>query len=854
MGTLATACVSGQTVLVAWADFRQGVSRIFYSRSTDGAASWATPASGQPLLATSAAANLQQFDPQLVCGPNGVIGCALYEFGPKPSALLIDVVLAESFDGGTTFDDFIVTDQPWDPSVDAPWAHGVESIRFIGDYFDIAASQRGFYPLWTDTRTGFQDLFTAIVPQKKCVIVVNRSTLGQDEVDALRHLPGGAVVTDAFRVVVDGFSAAELGVSGTSGSLTVASPAGGMTIVPRGNISANLDYGPEVQRFTFLYDIDFGAADTAFGFLGATEFLTLHASAGPVSAQAQIELIKQPDPFILHGDPAWLSVDLRVFTARAGQSMFGVPGVVDAADASRFIRQLIDATTSAQFDSLSTGEDTSKLFVQPNDENGVPVFNFALAKVHYIGLIGAAQVRVFFRLFQAQSASLAFDFPPGADYRRATTNPDGQPIPLAGIHAFEYVTIPFFASPRIDSATNSMSEQTDGPNVRNIGAHADGSEVDTIFGCWLDINQPFANVLPIIVPMNNPDGPFSGLGPPPAPIQLAILRSLHQCLIAEIAFDPVAIPLGATPGDWDKLAQRNLAWADVGSARAATTFEVRPTPAGLPAGQTPDELMIDWGTLPAGSSAFLYFSAVSSEDILSLARRMYTSNRLTRVDDHTLAIKTGGISYVPIPAGSTINFAGLLSVELPDNLVRGQVFNIAVRQITNASANIIFVKGKSEQPASWRQVLGAFQLTIPVGVKRLLLPREERDLSVLRWIAESIPANSRWSQVFPRYVEEIAGRVQAFGGDPTQILPSPTGDGGPHGRQVSYTGRVSGLIFDRFGEFEGFLLEADGHERKFFSRERKIEEIVVRAMREDRRITVVADRDDRERPITIIVR
>ena len=61
-------------------------------------------------------------------------------------------------------------------------------------------------------------------------------------------------------------------------------------------------------------------------------------------------------------------------------------------------------------------------------------------------------------------------------------------------------------------------------------------------------------------------------------------------------------------------------------------------------------------------------------------------------------------------------------------------------------------------------------------------------------------------------------------------------------------------MFNRFGEFEGFLLEADGHEHKFFSREKKIEELAVRAMREDRRVTVVADRDDRERPITIIVR
>ena len=37
------------------------------------------------------------------------------------------------------------------------------------------------------------------------------------------------------------------------------------------------------------------------------------------------------------------------------------------------------------------------------------VFNFALAKVHYIGLIGAVDVRVFFRLFNAQSTATVFD-------------------------------------------------------------------------------------------------------------------------------------------------------------------------------------------------------------------------------------------------------------------------------------------------------------------------------------------------------------------------------------------------------------------------------------------------------------
>src|SRR4029077_8394686 len=108
-----------------------------------------------------------------------------------------------------------------------------------------------------------------------------------------------------------------------------------------------------------------------------------------------------------------------------------------------------------------------------------------------------------------------------------------------------------------------------------------------------------------------PHGPFRAFSNPPLPVQQTILRSLHQCLIAEVAFDPVTIPLGKDPGNWDKLAQRNLAWSDVGSATAVTTFEIRPTQAGLSSGQLVDELMIDWGDTPHGSVATFYLPAVS---------------------------------------------------------------------------------------------------------------------------------------------------------------------------------------------------------------------------------------------------
>jgi hypothetical protein len=883
VGTIPTACASGKTVVVAWAawtDATDSVARIFFALSNDGGASWTTPSSGQPLLTTALPAGFQQFQPQIVVDPSGVIGCAFYELGPKPTTPLIDVILARSFDGGASFQTLTVTDQPWNPTVDAPLADGLPNVTFIGEYFGLDASSAGFQPLFTSTLTGIQELWTGIIPTPRCAFIVNR-TLGQDEVDARRHLPGGAVIPDVFRVVVDGLSGDNIGATDPTSTLPIPLAVPGLTIVPRGNISDSLSYGPHLQRFTFLYDIDFGPTDTAFNFAGPTEFVTLNVSAPPTSAQAQLELIKQPNPFLLHGDTYWLSVDLRVFVVRAGEAKFGVAGISDATDAPRFIQQLMASITPAQFDSLSANEDQSKLFIQPRDQNQVPVFNFALAKVHYIGLIGATGVRVFFRLFQAQTLCGVFDFPPGARYRRATSNPDGQPIPLAGIEGLEYATIPFFAEPRIDTRQESMDQQTDAPNVRNIAAHADGSEVTTFFGCWLDINQPFKpdgftwnGVLPIVVESQNPDGPFTGPLPGiPAnlvPIQQAILRNLHQCLIAEIAFDPVPIPLGQTPANIDKLAQRNLAWSDVGSALALTTFEMAPTAIGLPASQSPDELMIDWGNAPRGSVGSIYLPSASADSILATASRMYGSHRLSRTDAHTVHCPARGITYVPIPPGTpAVNLAALLSIKPPATLQQGQSFSAVVRQLTNAFAEtsppVQIAAGRRRKTTvvaaaeliEWRRVSGAFQLTSPVKAKGVLLLPEERDLSVLRWIGEAIPPQSRWHLVFRRYLDQIADRVKAFGGNPDKILPSPTGDGirkPPHEEHEAFTGKITGLIFDRFGDFEGFLLQTEDGERKFLSRERDVAELAERVWRDRLRITVRIERDAPDRPVSIIVR
>jgi hypothetical protein len=173
--TLPTACAGlGNLVVAAWADFREQAARIYYAASANGGQSWFTGRSGMPLLRGDLPVDQHHFHPQMISDPDGIIACTFYEFGPKPRLNLIDVLVAQSLDGAGSFSQVAtITDQPWDPAIDAPLAHGVPGATFIGDYFGIDASRRGIYPLWTDTRTGIQELWTDIVPAGRLFLEVS---------------------------------------------------------------------------------------------------------------------------------------------------------------------------------------------------------------------------------------------------------------------------------------------------------------------------------------------------------------------------------------------------------------------------------------------------------------------------------------------------------------------------------------------------------------------------------------------------------------------------------------------------------------------------------------------------------
>jgi hypothetical protein len=363
----------------------------------------------------------------------------------------------------------------------------------------------------------------------------------------------------------------------------------------------------------------------------------------------------------------------------------------------------------------------------------------------------------------------------------------------------------------------------------------------------------------------------------------------HHCIVAQIAYDdapiPTATPTGATPSpeNWDQLAQRNLQITSSGQPgfpvthRIPQTFDTRPSPLPLFGSDGlllnyPDELMIDWGNIPARSVATIYWPQANSLEIVETAAKLYPTRRLSAADAHTIqcVVSGGEVTYIPIVDGAGQNFAGLFTVDLPNGIRVGNEFNVTVRRITSRRA-LLRDDTTAASPyrdrrslANWRCVAGTFLIKIPVSLEEPLLLPEENLLAILKWRLENMSTAYRWYPVVQRYISYVSARVRGMGGDPARIGPSEFGvipparrvhgGGRPHDL-LEFSGKVSAVIYDRFGDFDGFrLLTREGEEHAFAAREPSLEAIVDRAWSERIMITVFAKHDSRHVPTSIHLR
>ncbi len=372
-----------------------------------------------------------------------------------------------------------------------------------------------------------------------CFFIVDNSTFSIGEIDSYvkGSPPTNAVFSPAFYVVVEGYTPAEIGID-TSMPIppqllnppiqpSVPTPFPGHVQIafagPMLPEDPSLPASP--QRFTFPFSITF-LDDSVFGAATTTATLNANFSAASatVSSSAEITLTANPNPYILHGDqtgspsePWYLSQDIRVFqVAAGGPGVFGATlGTSGAASAigTAFIQQAVTnlrnnvGTTRADFDAMPQDEDSEVLQLLPNDPNThAAIFNFAVARVRLRDTSNASNVRVFFRIWQAQQTNATYNT---TTYARAT-NGEGQPIPVLGVLGDEIITIPFFATPRV-ATSDALHTQTDDFNRHDIDASS--GETDYFFGCWLDINQPNDLQYPQRIAGVSADGPFNSVEP-----------------------------------------------------------------------------------------------------------------------------------------------------------------------------------------------------------------------------------------------------------------------------------------------------------------------------------------------------
>jgi len=600
-------------------------------------------------------------------------------------------------------------------------------------------------------------------------VITDRSHFSRTEVQALQT--GGAAATfyDAFYVILDGFRPEEV------------TPPSSVTIEFRdtqtGNLIPNADMQSQLleqlfeggaptpgvgQRIVLVYSVIFPNLN-AFPPADQQRQISIVARIGAHSAQGRVMLFDKKNPYMRDGQVHWLSVDLRVLQRRAGTSFRGITQGSGAAAPFDFLGSVLNLfrtwagdPADHPFKHLETDPDASKLELSSH-VGGVPAYNYAFAKVRFRAPAGIAadDVRLFFRLFTTEATSLEYRT---AVYPRTGDGPDARP--QFGRVGGAVASIPFFSEPRVPET--DIATQPDGLNrltLTGVGAQ----EVTAYFGVWLDINQ--------------------------APIQ-TMIRGKHQCMVAEIHYIDDPIPQGATPGENDNLAQRNLAIVESDNPGNAAshivqhTFELRPSPfwpfkkaldaLAQPAAQpaavfthgfakrgAPDELMIRWRNVPRDSIATIYLPQTDMDDLLSVASLRMGPGTLERVDAHTVRCRIGDVSFLPIPGGLPQNLAGLLSVQLPPTVVKGRTYRVSAHQICGVT----------------RRIIGSFQLTIPVADGPALLDEEFRLLSVLRHIDSTITATDRWKPVFARYLGQIADRVRGFGGNPDEARPSPDGSG-----------------------------------------------------------------------------
>ncbi len=152
---------------------------------------------------------------------------------------------------------------------------------------------------------------------------------------------------------------------------------------------------------------------------------------------------------------------------------------------------------------------------------------------------------------------------------------------------------------------------------------------------------------------------------------------------------------------------------------------------------------------------------------------------------------------MPVPFGTGPNFAGLVTIELPQGIVQGQEFLITVKRIATHTVRSIEVpkifrpsagSKKSDErfvdvqdasdytiATSWRYTAGMFAIKIPVTNGRQMLPVDRDAQAIIAWRLNLTSTSDRWYPVMQRYLSYLNRRIAGLGGGYLPVVLLPVG-------------------------------------------------------------------------------
>ena len=571
-------------------------------------------------------------------------------------------------------------------------------------------------------------------------------------------------------------------------------------------------------------------------------------------------------------DTTWLSSDIRVFRVIAGESFNGLvlPANASRADALTFIRAVTASISSAQFTALPSLEENSVLSALPLT-TGFPqrrIYNFALARVRLSGAgADANAVRVFFRIFTTQTtAALTYHLDgaglPVEGYLRTA---GANPIPLPGTQAAgtEWLSFPFFSAER----QIPPSAQTDPDNVKTVEAGVGFK----MFGALVDNNlpDPYVTQTPasggVTQPLSTllmgehqclvaqiefngapiPDGATPWTSDKLSQRNIAVSAVANPGLDAsrvathtfEIEATGPAADDGLLPDElllhWSKgTPERTSLRLHIPSWNAQEVVELANRLYPRHEIEAVDAHTIE---LPGGGTRYVPLprsvhrqtGVISAEFPLGIKKGQrfdvsvrQVSNRIRRakipppkVNEVSLAeaARLAGAARLPTTGDRGLITKG--AFDLGDN--KTLITDLSLLDASGDHAFVIehpdrlVVEEALKDAGRWRETIGAFQLGIPVSTKAELLLHSLQLLSVMRWRTAHIPRWSRWRPTMQHYVELLAAKAQALGGDPSAVPATPDGaipqvkEDAPEGTGMH--GRRSHESWTKFG-YLGWIL------------------------------------------------